>query len=1025
MTAALLTFQDAIARLQAYWASQGCAIWLPHNVEVGAGTYNPGTFLHVLGPEPWNVVYVEPSIRPDDARYGENPNRFGRHHQLQVILKPDPGDPQELYLASLGAIGVDLRRHDIRFVEDNWESPALGAWGLGWEVWLDGLEITQFTYFQQAGSLNLDPVAVEITYGIERILMALQDVAHFRDLAWNEHLRFGDVVLGYEVQTSRYYFEEANVERLRQMFDLSEAEAETALALGLVRPGHDYVLKCSHLFNVLDARGAVGVSERARFFQRMRALSRRVAEGYLQERSELGFPLLAPRDGRPWVAGAGDETAPDRRPSAGAPTAGASTAPGTVAGATAPPDAPADFVLEVGVEELPVADQDAALQALSDRFPALLGELRLDHGGVSVSGTPRRLAVIVGGLAPRQTDIATQVVGPPAAAAFDSDGRPTRAAEGFARSAGVEVADLEIVERGGERRVAALKRSTGRAASEVLCESVPALLAALPFGRSMRWNASGQAFSRPVRWLVALHGRWVVPVAFAGLVADRVTRGLRPRGTPRLPIAAAEDYRKVLRTHAIELDPERRRAAVWRQVTDATAPTGGTVPADDGLVAEVAGLVEAPYALLGAFDARFLELPAPVLVTVLRKHQRCFPVERAPGSLLPHFVAVANGDGIDPDTVRHGNEAVVRARFADAAYFWRQDLAHPLAEYTPRLARLTFQADLGSVLDKVRRLERLVPALAARLGLSEADAAHARRAAELAKSDLVTSMVVDFTSLQGVMGAEYARRGGEPEAVAAAIGEQYLPRGAGDDLPVSGPGIALALADRLDSLVGLFAAGLKPSGANDPYALRRAALGVATILVERSLALDLSAAIDDAAGSCPLPLTAETRADLLDFLRRRLEGQLRDQGHAADAVSAVLAVQGADPYAAARDVAVLERHVARDTWADSLTAYARCARIVRAAGGAAAAEVDPDRLTEAAERELYGALESVSGDLDRRDADAVLSALVVLAPTIHRFFDAVLVMADDPPLRANRLALVGRVAALPAMVADLSLLASF
>ena len=298
------TFQEAVARLQEYWARQGCVVWLPHNGEVGAGTMNPGTFLYVLGPEPWNVVYVEPSIRPDDARYGENPNRMGRHHQLQVILKPDPGDPQGLYLESLAAIGIDLARHDVRFVEDNWESPALGAWGLGWEVWLDGLEITQFTYFQQAGSLDLDPISVEITYGIERILMALQDVTHFADLAWNEHLCFGDVLLAYEQQTSKYYFEAADIARLRRLFDDSEAEAVSALRDGLVRPAYDYVLRCSHLFNVLDARGAVGVTERAAFFGRMRRLSREVAEGYLEERRTLGFPLLRAEAGGRWIAAA-------------------------------------------------------------------------------------------------------------------------------------------------------------------------------------------------------------------------------------------------------------------------------------------------------------------------------------------------------------------------------------------------------------------------------------------------------------------------------------------------------------------------------------------------------------------------------------------------------------------------------------------------------------------------------------------------------------------------------------------------
>jgi len=1034
MTTHRLTFQDAVHRLERYWAAQGCVIWQPYNVEVGAGTMNPATFLHVLGPEPWNVSYVEPSIRPDDARYGENPNRMGRHHQLQVILKPDPGNPQELYLASLAAIGIDLGRHDVRFVEDNWESPALGAWGLGWEVWLDGLEITQFTYFQQAGSVDLDPVSVEITYGLDRILMALQDARHFKDLLWNERVTFGDVLLAGEVQTSRYWFDLADAGRLRQMYDLFEAEAELALDHGLVRPAHDYVLKCSHVFNVLDARGTVGVTERARFFARMRKLSRRVAEAYIEERREREFPLGDDPAARTWVAGSSDGS-PDNvvaTPGVGTTMTGAGTATSAVPVlpevATAPeggslPSAPADFVLEVGTEELPVGDLDGALAALAARVPALLDELRLAHAGVTVAGTPRRLAIQVAGLAPRQAARETQVVGPPLRAAYGADGRPTKAAEGFARSAGVTVAELTTVEQKGEARIAATRREAGRAAGEALAEHVPGLLAGLPFARVMRWNASGAAFSRPVRWLVALHGQAVVPILFAGLAAGRATRGLRPVAPP-LPIAAAEDYRKVMRTHGIQIDPADRRAEVGRQVAALAEGAGGRAPDDPDLVREVANLVEQPYAIVGAFDDAFLSLPDAVLVTVMKKHQRYFPVIGPDGRLRPRFVAVAARAGVDADAVRHGNAAVLRARFADAAYFWKQDTRKPLEAYTEALAGLTFQAELGSMRDKVDRLERLVPLLAGRLGLSPAETDDARRAAVLSKSDLATAMVVDFTSLQGVMGRAYARLAGEPEAVAEALYEQYLPRGAGDGAPSTGPGTALALADRLDSLVGLFAAGLRPKGTSDPYALRRAAQGTVAILVERGLPLDLRAAVDDAAAGLPIAAAGETKADVLDFLRRRLEGQLREAGHAADAVGTVLATQSHDPARAAQLVATLEAHVARPDWAATLTAYARCARIVRGRDDAAMT-IDPDRFTEPAEQVLFDAIEAATERLDPGDLNAVLNVLAALAPAINAFFDAVLVIADDPAVRANRLALVGRVAALPAAVADLGRMEGF
>jgi len=286
-----LDFQSIILTLQKFWAEQGCLIWQPYYTQVGAGTNNPATMLRVLGPEPWRVAYVEPSVRPDDGRYGDNPNRLQMHYQFQVILKPDPGNPQELYLKSLEAIGIDPQKHDIRFVEDNWQSPALGAWGLGWEVWCDGQEITQFTYFQQAGGLVTNPVSVELTYGLERITMALQGLHSFREIKWNPYLTYGDLNLQGEQEHSRYYFETADVERLWKMYHLFADEADASLEKGLVLPAYDYVLKCSHTFNVLDARGAVGVTERQVMFSRMRDLTHRVAEMYVASRGKAGFPL--------------------------------------------------------------------------------------------------------------------------------------------------------------------------------------------------------------------------------------------------------------------------------------------------------------------------------------------------------------------------------------------------------------------------------------------------------------------------------------------------------------------------------------------------------------------------------------------------------------------------------------------------------------------------------------------------------------------------------------------------------------
>ncbi|MBE2225202.1 MAG: glycine--tRNA ligase subunit alpha, partial [Anaerolineae bacterium] len=400
-----LSFQEIILKLLSYWQDQGCLVQQPYNVQVGAGTMNPATALRVLGPESWNVVYVEPSIRPDDGRFGDNPNRMQMHHQLQVILKPDPGNPQELYLKSLEAIGIDPRYHDIRFVEDNWESPALGAWGLGWEVWLDGQEITQFTYFQQAGGLNLDPVAVEITYGLDRIALALQGVDSVWELDYGAGIPYGNLLLQSEIEHCKYYFNVADVDAIRAVYDNYESEAKRCLEAGLVAPAHDYNLKCSHLFNILDTRGAIGVTERANYFQRMRSVARQVTEHYLAQREELGYPF---KDA--WTKPVDDE-------------------PGFVI-QLAQIEKPQTFLLEIGTEELPVADLNAAIAQLEEAVPLLFNRLRLQYSRVEVKGTPRRLAVIVHLVEGRQSDLEMVVNGPPADRAYDADGNPTKAAVG-------------------------------------------------------------------------------------------------------------------------------------------------------------------------------------------------------------------------------------------------------------------------------------------------------------------------------------------------------------------------------------------------------------------------------------------------------------------------------------------------------------------------------------------------------------------------------------------------------------------
>ncbi len=985
------SFQDIILKLQNYWASKGAVLWQPYYTQVGAGTMNPATFLRVLGPEPWNVAYVEPSVRPDDGRYGENPNRFQQHTQFQVILKPDPGNPQELYLESLKAIGIDPRQHDIRFVEDNWEQPAISAWGLGWEVWLDGQEITQFTYFQQVGGLPLDPVAVEITYGLERILIALNNAKAIWDEEWAPGVTYGEVRRQEEFEHSKYYFEVADVESMRLVFEKFEAEAKTCLAAGLIVPAHDYVLKCSHTFNILDTRGAIGVTERQGYFRRMRDLARQVAEAYLAQRQEQEYPLIKKSK----------------------EMAGKKSAPLLSSFNTKP----ATFLLEIGTEELPYGDVEDVLNQLNQRVPAWLAELHLQFDSASVQATPRRIAVSIANLSPSQPDREEVVKGPPAERAFDSAGVATPAAIGFASKNGVDVKDLQIREQDGGKYVFAVVKQTGQPTAQVLSEALPALIAGIKFEKSMKWNDSGVAFSRPIRWIVSLFGEQVIPFEYAGVSAGNISRGLRPYDSPEIEIKSADAYFAEMEKAGIVINVETRIALIKEQVQKAAKSVGGEAILDEGLLAEVANLIEKPTAVLGSFNQEFLSLPRDVLISTMKKHQRYFPVQKD-GQLLANFIAIRNGDEQHLDIVRQGNEHVLGARFADANFFVREDIKYPLEHYRPQLSTLIFQTKLGSMLDKSDRMVKLIKELASLINLDAEETQFAERAAYLAKADLATKMVTEMTSLQGIIGREYAMRTNESLGAAKAIAEQYL------SVPPSKVGVALALTDRLDSLVGLFAAGLAPTGTKDPFGLRRAAIGTVQPLIEHNISFDLREAINKAAALQPINVSDEIKAQVLDFVTGRLRVLLAEAGNRHDVVEAVLAEQAHNPAASAKAVSELSAWVAKPNWTETLDAFARCVRITR--DKKEPFVIKPQAFEMEEERNLYAALERAqAAKRAAGSADDFLQAFVPMIPAVNAFFEKVMVMAEEQTARENRLGLLQRIAALASGVADLSKLEGF
>eukprot|EP00250_Pteridium_aquilinum_P020301 c24776_g1_i2 orf=1-3474(+) len=998
------TFQGAIQRLQEYWASVGCAIMQSSNTEVGAGTMNPATFLRVLGPEPWNVAYVEPSVRPDDSRYGDNPNRLQRHTQFQVILKPDPGNSQELYLGSLAALGIDIRAHDVRFVEDNWESPVLGAWGLGWEVWMDGMEITQFTYFQQAGSMPLSPISVEITYGLERILMAVQGVNHFKKIQYAPGITYGEMFLENEKEMSKYYLESATVERIQLEFDLFEAEARTLLEKSLAIPAYDHVLKASHAFNILDARGAVGVTERARFFGRMRRLARECAQLWVKTRENLNHPLGV------WTALQSSEKPHE-----------------TLQVLTEKIVTARTFVLEIGSEELPSQDVSSSIKQLEEAIQACLKAQRLKHGHISVFGTPRRIAVRVEDLSPRQEELEKDIRGPPCKAAFDSEGQPTKALEGFCRKNGITRESIFIRTEGKVEFVFATVKEQSKHTIEVLSENLPSIIRGISFPKTMRWN-SQVSYSRPIRWILALYGDAVVPFCFAEVSSGHLTHTMRNALPSIVEVSKAEDYLNYIKEAGITICMQERKKDIWARSTALANSLGGRLPdvAITGLLDEVANLVEAPNPLLGSFDASFLDLPAEVLMTVMRKHQRYFPIEDPErGGLLPAFVAVANGN-VDEALVRKGNEAVLRARYEDAKFFYHSDISKPLADFRPQLEGILFQEKLGTMLDKSIRVEKMISELGELLGLDSESIAVARCAAPLAYADLATTVVMEFTSLAGIMGKHYALREGQSVAVANAIFESVLPRNAGDILPTSDPGILLAVADRLDSLVGLFKVGCQPSASADPFGLRRSAYGLVQALVENKKSLNLQEALQVAASVQPPSVTVSNYDEVLTFVTRRLEQLLIDRGANIEIVRSIISERGSDPWLASVSVEQLEEISKGDMLKRVVVAYSRPTRIVRPDLVDLSWEVDNQYFQQPEEEALWIAYNKAASQVNPGvGLDLFMKVSAELVEPLDNFFNKVFVLVEDKTLQKNRLALLQKIAELPRGIVNFSVLPGF
>ena len=686
------------------------------------------------------------------------------------------------------------------------------------------------------------------------------------------------------------------------------------------------------------------------------------------------------------------------------------------------------FVLEIGSEELPARFLPGEEAELRARFTTALQDAGIDYAGLRVMSTPRRAVVLLDGVNPVQLEKEEEISGPPCRVAYTPDGAPSKALEGFVRTNGVSLADVYTITTEKGEYVAVRKRTGGAKAADLLAEICPSIIAALPFGKRMKWGSNTFAYARPLRWILALFDADVVPFSVGPVTSGNQTCGHRIHGHGPFTVPRAEDYLRVVTEQGgVTPDAAQRRSAIVDGGNRLAAAAGGTVQWKDSLLDEVQGLCEHPEPLLGHFDASYLEVPAEVLLTSMESHQKSFGLRAADGSLLPCFLTVANLTPENMELVRHGWERVLRARLEDARFFWRQDLAETFDAWLEKLDHVIFLGPLGSMGDKTRRLEALCAWLADACGENTVEAA---RAGRLSKADLVSGMVGEFDTLQGIMGGIYARRKGEAEGVAQALGEQYLPAGPDTAVPASRLGALLSMADKADTLVGCFGLGMAPTGAADPNGLRRCALGIIRILLEYGFRFDLRAFFAKAQelyGERRWKLTPEdTLQRLEEFLAGRVKNYFQSQGKDTPLVEAALLTGETDVWLTGRRLAALEAFSRTEGYAASVQTFKRVANIIAKQGGLPEDGWDAELLQEDADRKLAARLVEVLPLFDslyaKAEYEKMLELLGLVRPAVDDFFNNVMVMCDDLPLRQNRCRMLGTLLRRLSRVADFAAL---
>lgn len=1039
-------FQEFIIALCNYWVDHGCIWSQPYDANMGAGTFHPHTFLKGVGPEPWRSVYVQPCRRPVDGRYGKSPYRFQHYYQLQVLLKPSPSNIVDIFLKSLEHVGVNLKNNDIGLLEDDWKGPTLGAWGLGWEVRANGQEVTQFTYFQQLGGLDIDVVCGEITYGLERLFMYSKGYNNALDMPFNEHFTYGDIFYQNEFEFSHFNFKEADTKELFRHFEKCEEKVSQLCEKGLVLPAYDYVLQASHSFNLLDARGAISVSERQRYIGRVRDCAKKCAVQYRAAREKLGYPMLNRLD-------------TDARK--------AIYPKGVIHNVTEIKETNlykdiSDFsdkdklnvLFELGVEEMPPSFQISAKAELEEKIHYFVNFENLNwlqikeetketakNGGYKVEISSRRLSIQYKNIPKTENSKTVEIWGPVERIAKAADGSLSPAGLGFCKKNNLDPSSVTFKTKSDGTFIYAEKHILGRDFPTLLAEKFKEWCYGLSAPLKMKWLPAelSPQFIRPVRWIVSLVENKVILMEMFGLNSGRKTCGQRILHPESVTLNHANEYEETLRK--IFVEPSfKNRCAIFAQEANALAQSKeGKLQNDNSLLNKCVGLFENPTLFMAEFDKKYLRLPKPLISSVLREHMNYFSVETKDGkNLLPYYIGSANYKCNHIEEMIEGTKTVVIGRLEDGAFYYDSDLNTPIAEFRDQLKDQLFQAGMGSLFEKTERLKKTVSLISSEINV-KLDKNVIETAAELCKADLKSGCVQEFPDeMQGVMGGVLVREQNIFNDVnksfnaAKAIEEHYLPAGANSPLPSTWQGVVLSLSDKLDSLCMMICNGAEVKGNKDPYGMRRLALGVARLLgiknEQNSLTISLKSVVEISLSVIQenYKVTDEHKSKIYSFILDRMKAAL-DGEFDPRSIEALSRQLIEEPLHKVRNfaekIAVALTQSGKGSLLEALIPYKRAKNLTQEWK---LNEVNTSLFKTAEEISLYEKLVGielrVKSNLEKAEYNELLAALASLAEPMVAFFSSVMVNDPDENLKRNRLSLLKKICTLYEDVADFSLI---